>query len=93
MQPAIYILSNRHRNVLYTGVTSNLARRMYEHKNKLISGFTFKYNVDQLVYYELFEMMTDAISREKMIKKKSREGKIKLIESINPDWNDLSTIL
>ena len=57
MQPAIYILCNRHRNVLYTGVTSNLTKRIYEHKKKLIPGFTLKYNVDQLVYYELFEMM------------------------------------
>ncbi|OGQ35303.1 MAG: hypothetical protein A3F16_01475 [Deltaproteobacteria bacterium RIFCSPHIGHO2_12_FULL_43_9] len=69
MQPAIYILCNRHRNVLYTGVTSNLTKRIYEHKKKLIPGFTLKYNVDQLVYYELFEMMSDAIYREKMIKK------------------------
>ena len=79
MQPAIYILCNKHRNVLYTGVTSNLARRMYEHKNKLIPGFTFKYNVDQLVYYELCDVMTNAIIREKTIKKKSSNGKIKLI--------------
>jgi len=91
MQAATYILANRYRNVLYVGVTNNLARRVYEHKQKLNHGFTSQYHVDQLVYYELYPSITDAISREKMIKKKSRRGKIKLIESMNPNWQDLYT--
>jgi putative endonuclease len=89
MAAATYILSNRHRTVLYVGVTNNLARRVYEHKQKLSPGFTSRYNVDQLVYYEFYSSIIDAISREKMIKKKSRRGKFKLIESMNPEWRDL----
>ena len=91
MPAATYILSNRHRNVLYVGVTANLARRVYEHKQKITPGFTSRYNVDHLVYYEFYPSITDAITREKMIKKKSRRGKLKLIESMNPDWRDLYT--
>lgn len=86
----VYILTNKGRTVLYTGVTNSLYRRMLEHKDKLIEGFTKKYNVDLLVYYEFFDNIGDAIFREKMIKKKSRRGKIILIESMNKDWNDLS---
>jgi len=89
MSPAIYILCNRHRNVLYVGVTNNLSRRTYEHKLKINESFTAKYNVDRLVYYEFHASISDAITREKMIKKKSRKGKVRLIESMNPDWNDL----
>ena len=83
-------MTNRGRSVLYVGVTNNLARRLYEHKNKLSDGFTKKYNLTILVYYEVYESIRDAIQREKMIKKKSRKGKIRLIESLNENWNDLS---
>lgn len=91
MEPIVYILTNKSHRVLYIGVTSNLRRRMYEHKNRLIPGFTCRYNVDSLVYYEKYAMMIDAIDREKLIKKKSRRGKIRLIESVNPNWLDLFT--
>ena len=74
---------------LYTGVTNNLARRVYEHKNKLIEGFTKKYNITRLVYFEVFNNIEDAIRREKQIKGWVRKKKIALIESINPEWKDL----
>ena len=86
----VYILTNFKRNVLYVGVTSNLEKRVYEHKSKQIDGFTKKYCVDILVYYESPIDIRDAIYREKMIKKKSRRGKVILIESINKDWKNLS---
>ena len=85
----IYIMTNKNNTVLYTGVTGNLMRRIYEHKNKLGSVFTKKYNVTKLVYYEIYENPTNAIAREKQIKAGSRDKKIKLIESINPEWKDL----
>lgn len=85
----IYILTNKHKNVLYIGVTSDLVKRIYEHKNKLVKGFTQKYNVDRLVYYEVSQSIVSAIEREKQIKKWSRAKKINLIESINADWLDL----
>ena len=88
-QSYIYILFNKRNGTLYTGVTSNLVRRIYEHKNKLIEGFTKKYGVDKLGYYEVFEDITQAIKREKQIKAGSRKNKLKLIESINPNWKDL----
>lgn len=75
---------------LYTGVTNNLQRRVYEHKHKLIKGFTSKYNITKLVYYEEYNDINDAISREKQIKGWSRKKKIELIESVNPEWKDLS---
>ena len=75
--------------VLYTGVTSNLEKRVYEHKTKLIKGFTEKYNVDKLVYYEVFDDINDAITREKQIKAGSRQKKIDVIAGINPTWKDL----
>ena len=75
---------------LYTGVTNNLNRRVYEHKNKLIRGFTFKYNITKLVYFEIFNDINQAIAREKQIKGWLRSKKINLIESVNPEWNDLS---
>jgi putative endonuclease len=84
-----YILTNKNRSVLYCGVTSNLAKRMWEHQHKIYPGFTSKYNVDILVYYECHHSIEEAIYREKMIKKKSRLGKIKLIENKNPGWNNL----
>ena len=85
-----YILTNKNKSVLYCGVTSDLARRMWEHKNKITPGFTKRYNVYQLIYYEFHASIEEAIYREKMIKKKARKGKIKLIEQQNPDWNNLS---
>lgn len=85
----IYILFSNRNGTLYTGVTSNLIKRIYEHKNKLIDGFTKKYSVDKLGYYEIFEDITKAIEKEKQIKGGSRRRKLELIESINPDWNDL----
>jgi putative endonuclease len=85
----VYILANSRHTVLYTGVTNNLLRRVSEHKNKTISGFTKRYNVDQLVYFECGDDINIAIAREKQIKAGSRQGKIKLITSINPEWKDL----
>jgi len=86
----IYILINKINTVLYVGVTNNLARRVYEHKEKLNpNSFTSKYNVNRLVYYEIFNNSYDAISREKQIKAGSRVKKINLIKSINPQWQDL----
>ena len=85
----VYITSNKHRNVIYIGVTSDLIRRVYEHKNKLVSGFTKKYNVDTLVYYEVHESITTAIMREKQLKGWSRQKKNRLIKSLNPGWYDL----
>ena len=85
----IYFLTNKHRSVLYTGVTNNLIRRVYEHQNKLQKGFTEKYNLDCLVYYELFQNITDAIAREKQIKGWSRKKKNELVCQFNPQWEDL----
>lgn len=85
----IYILTNQHNTVLYTGVTNNLVRRLYEHKNGINKGFTYKYNVHKLVYYEVTDNAEDAILREKAVKKLSRKNKVILIEKFNPNWNDL----
>jgi len=85
----IYIMTNKNNTVLYTGVTNNLIRRVYEHKQKLIEGFTKKYNIIKLVYYEIFTDPTNAIAREKQIKGGSRQKKIDLINSINKEWRDL----
>jgi putative endonuclease len=85
----VYILTNKYNKVLYVGVTNNIIRRVYEHKNKLISGFTSKYNVNKLVYYESFQSVFDAIKREKEIKGWKREKKVALINSFNPEWKDL----
>jgi len=89
-QYCIYILTNSRHTVLYTGVTNNLERRLSEHKNKLGSAFTRKYNVDQLVYYACGDDINVAIAREKQIKAGSRQDKIDLINSINRDWEELS---
>jgi len=86
----VYILTNKSNKVLYTGVTNNLERRIYEHKNKLIPGFTEKYNVNKLVYFDHTTDINEAISREKQIKGWTRQKKIELIETINPEWVDLS---
>ena len=88
-KPAVYLLANRPNGSLYTGVTGNLARRVWQHKNVETRGFCAKYNVDKLVYFELFEDMYSAISREKQIKAGSRRAKVKLIEKGNPEWVDL----
>ena len=85
----VYLLANQHNNVLYTGVTSDLIRRIYEHKHKLVQGFTQKYNVDRLVYYEACANIVVAIAREKQIKAWSRKKKDELINTLSPEWNDL----
>jgi putative endonuclease len=82
-------MTNKNNTVLYTGVTSDLKRRVYEHREKLIDGFTKRYNVNKLVYYEVLADIGEAISREKQIKAGSRRKKIVLIESINKEWKDL----
>jgi putative endonuclease len=85
----VYIMTNRSKT-LYTGVTNNLERRVYEHKKKIIPGFTSKYNIDKLIYYEITSDVKIALLREKQIKGWLRNKKIVLIESINPEWKDLS---
>ena len=85
----VYLLANKHNNFLYTGVTNDLIRRVYEHKNKLVAGFTQKYNVDRLVYFEVCSGIVVAIKREKQIKGWSRKKKQALINSLNPEWDDL----
>ena len=85
----VYIITNKTNHVLYTGVTSNLQRRIFEHKNKLVDGFSKTYNVNKLVYYEQSNSIESAIKREKEIKGKKREYKINLINSFNPNWDDL----
>lgn len=87
--PAIYIMTNKPNGTLYVGVTSNLPKRIYEHKQGLVEGFTRKYRLHRLVYFECTEEMTSAIRREKQLKAGSRTKKLALIESINPDWRDL----
>ncbi len=85
----VYILSSK-AGVLYVGVSNDIKRRVYEHKRHLVEGFTDKYEVDRLVYFETKRSPTSAIKREKQIKAWRREKKVKLIDSINPDWEDLS---
>ena len=84
-----YIITNKSNRVLYTGITSDLKKRIYQHKEKLITGFSSKYNVNKLVYYEIYEDPENAILREKQIKAGSRKNKIKLIENMNKNWKDL----
>lgn len=88
-QPAVYILANRRNGTLYAGVTSNLVKRVWEHKSDLVEGFTRRYAVHMLVYYELLDTMDAAITREKQIKAGSRAKKIQLIETMNIGWKDL----
>jgi len=88
-QPAVYILTNKSNHVLYVGVTSDLIKRIYEHKNHVMEGFTAKYNVTKLVYFELCDEMETAITREKVLKGWKRSKKISLIEKENETWQDL----
>jgi putative endonuclease len=88
-QPAIYILASKRNGTLYTGVTSDLVKRVWQHKNDLADGFTQQYLVHMLVYYELADEMTAAITREKQIKGGPRAKKLAMIESMNPGWRDL----
>ncbi len=88
-QAAVYILASKKNGTLYTGVTSDLIQRIWQHQQNLTEGFTKKYQVHYLVYYEIFEDMYSAITREKQIKAGSRANKIKLIEKQNPYWKDL----
>jgi len=85
----VYIMTNKRNTVLYTGVTNDLKRRVYEHKGKLVDGFTKKYNITKLVYYEIFQDPENAIMREKQIKAGSRQKKIDLINQMNREWQDL----
>jgi len=91
--PTIYILTNKTNKVLYVGVTSNLSKRIYEHKNNSIKGFTSKYNVNKLVWFETMTCIKSAIEAEKKIKNRNRSWKIKLIEKSNPYWKDLSNMI
>ena len=85
-----YLVTNNKEGTLYIGVTNDLERRMYEHKNKSVEGFTSKYNLNKLMYFEQFQYVNDAIRREKQLKNWNRQWEIELIEKDNPDWNDLS---
>ena len=87
--PCVYILANRRQGTLYTGVTSNLAQRVFQHREGLTPGFASRYGCNRLVFYETYERIVDAIAREKQIKGGSRTKKIALIESMNPEWKDL----
>jgi putative endonuclease len=88
-QGYVYLMMNKNNTVIYTGVTSDLKKRVYEHKEKMAEGFTKKYNVNKLVYYELSDNLESAILREKQIKAGSRKNKIGLIMSVNPNFKDL----
>jgi putative endonuclease len=88
-QPAVYILANKRNGTLYAGVTSNLVKRIWEHRNNLVEGFTERYGVHHLVWYELHVNMESAIGPEKRLKEWKRKWKLELIESTNPNWEDL----
>jgi putative endonuclease len=88
-QPCVYIMASKRHGTLYTGVTSNLPKRAFEHREGLVEGFSAKYDCKILVWYELHESMIEAIAREKQIKAGSRAKKLALIESLNPGWKDL----
>lgn len=89
-RPAIYILTNRPNGTLYLGVISNLPQRCHQHQHNLLSGFTSRYNLHRLVYFETHETMNIAIAREKQLKSGSRRNKVNLIEGSNPTWRDLT---
>ncbi len=93
MEFFVYIMTNLSRRSLYVGVTNDLGRRVYEHKNGLCEGFTKRYKINQLVYYENYQYVMDAIQREKSLKKWKREWKLQLIETVNPHWEDLGDII
>jgi putative endonuclease len=86
----VYILASKRNGTLYIGVTNDLERRLYEHKNNLIEGFTKKYNVHHLVYYEDVNDIQSALQREKQLKRWTRKWKVELIEKVNPEWRDLA---
>ncbi|PTM08562.1 MAG: excinuclease ABC subunit C [Bacteroidetes bacterium] len=86
----IYFMTNKNNTVIYIGVTSDLLKRVYQHKMKIYKGFTYKYNCDKLVYFEEFDDINLAITREKQLKTGNRKRKESLINSVNPEWNDLS---
>lgn len=88
-QPAVYVLASKRNSTLYVGVTSDLIKRVWEHKNNVVKGFTERYSVHQLVWYELHETMESAIRKEKMLKNWKRVWKLELIERSNPNWQDL----
>jgi putative endonuclease len=92
-QPCVYILASRRNGTLYVGVTSDLVKRVWEHKNHVVAGFTRKYGVDRLVWYEVHTSMESAIRREKAIKEWKRAWKVELIEKSNPEWADLASAL
>ena len=87
--PVVYIVASKKNGTLYVGVTSDLVKRIWQHKNHVVTGFTEEFEVNQLVYFEQFDDMTNAITREKVLKKWNRAWKIRLIEKTNPDWLDL----
>ena len=88
-EPCVYILASKRNGTLYTGVTSDLAKRVYQHREGTFSGFAKKYEVSRLVYFEMHESIEAAITREKQIKEWNRAWKMRLIEELNPDWDDL----
>ncbi|AQZ96865.1 endonuclease [Halopseudomonas phragmitis] len=92
-EPCVYIMSNKPNGTLYVGVTSNLPARVWQHRTGAVPGFTSRYGLTKLVWYERHEQMAEAISREKQLKAGNRAGKIRLIEESNPHWNDLYTTL
>ena len=88
-QPCVYMLASRRNGTLYVGVTSNLVQRVWQHKNDLVEGFTKRYGVHTLVWYEIHEVMESAITREKAVKRWKRDWKIELVQRDNPSWSDL----
>jgi putative endonuclease len=93
MQYFVYILTNKKEGVLYIGVTSNLVKRVFEHKSKYVEGFSEKYNLTRLVYYEMVTDVNSAIEREKQLKKWNRDWKVRLINSFNRNWDDLYPLI
>jgi putative endonuclease len=89
MKSYIYIMTNKKNGTLYIGVTSDIVKRVYEHKNKLTDGFTKKYNLEKLVYYEIYDDIKEAITREKQLKNWKRDWKLELINKVNSNWDDL----
>lgn len=89
----VYILTNKNLSTFYTGITSNLIKRTYEHKESFVPGFTKKYNVKKLVYYETYTDVRNALDREKQLKKWHRDWKIRIISKFNPSWKDLQSQL